>query len=66
MIYSNFWAFAALKNDGTVVTWGNKDYGGNSDTVRDQLNNIKMIYPSSQAFTALKSDGTFVTWGHVE
>ena len=28
-LYSNETAFAALKDDGSVVTWGNDLYGGN-------------------------------------
>jgi flagellin len=36
-IYSNQWAFAALKADGSVVTWGNSTYGGNSSAVAAQL-----------------------------
>ena len=30
-------AFAAVKHDGSVVTWGDAASGGNSDEVRDQL-----------------------------
>lgn len=30
-------AFPALKKDGSVVTWGHRDYGGDSRTVRDEL-----------------------------
>jgi hypothetical protein len=29
-IYSNSWAFAAIKNNGSVVTWGDLESGGNS------------------------------------
>lgn len=32
-------AFAALKIDGSVVTWGHRDYGGDSRSVRDELRN---------------------------
>lgn len=30
-------AFAALRSDGSVVTWGDADYGGDSGDVQDQL-----------------------------
>ena len=33
----NDYAFAALKADGSVVTWGNSSYGGNSSAVAAQL-----------------------------
>ena len=30
-------AFAALLGDGTVVTWGEEDFGGDSSSVEGQL-----------------------------
>ena len=30
-------AWAALKNDGSIVTWGRNDYGGNGSSSIDQL-----------------------------
>ena len=36
---NNWYAFAALKNDGSVVTWGKPESGGNSSVVSDKLNN---------------------------
>lgn len=36
-VFSNSWAFAALKDDGSVVTWGHMESGGNS-TVADSIN----------------------------
>ena len=36
-IYSTRRAFAAVKGDGSVVTWGNAGTGGNMDGVREQL-----------------------------
>ena len=32
-IYSTASAFAAVKSDGSVVTWGADNYGGNSDGI---------------------------------
>ena len=37
-IYSNTQAFAVIKNDGSVVTWGNTDAGGDSTSVASDLN----------------------------
>jgi surface protein len=62
--YKNRYAFAALKSDNTVVTWGHGDYGGNSNSVSSQLNNVIEIFSTQTAFAALKSDNTVVTWGH--
>ena len=63
-IYSNAGAFSALKYDGSVVTWGSRSWGGDSDSVTSKLSNgIKTIYSTSNAFAALKDDGSVVTWG---
>lgn len=59
-------AFAALKNDGSVVTWGNPTNGGNSSAVRNKLNNIAQIFSNLTAFAALKEDGTVVSWGNAD
>ena len=34
-------AFAATLGDGTVVTWGDTEGGGDSSAVQDQLNRVK-------------------------
>lgn len=62
-IYATRSAFAALKHDGTVVTWGSNNDGGDSSTVSDQLVNVEHIFATDEAFAALKSDGSVVTWG---
>ena len=36
-IVGNSVAFAAVKEDGSVVTWGSADRGGNSDKVKSEL-----------------------------
>eukprot|EP00929_Paragymnodinium_shiwhaense_P021789 TRINITY_DN14115_c0_g3_i2.p1 TRINITY_DN14115_c0_g3~~TRINITY_DN14115_c0_g3_i2.p1 ORF type:complete len:107 (-),score=13.92 TRINITY_DN14115_c0_g3_i2:9-290(-) len=49
-------AFAYLRKDGSVVTWGDAKLGGNSKTVAEQLKEgVAKIYASSSAFAALKS-----------
>ncbi|MFM6250829.1 MAG: hypothetical protein ACKPEQ_17080, partial [Dolichospermum sp.] len=35
--YGNSYAFAALKSDGSVVTWGDSSYGGHSSSVSSSL-----------------------------
>ena len=62
-IYSTDLAFAAVLKDGTVVTWGDKDYGGNSAAVQAALTGVETIYSTWFAFAALLNDGTVVTWG---
>ena len=33
-------AVAAVRGDGSVVTWGSADHGGNSSAVQAQLQNV--------------------------
>jgi len=63
MIYSNEKAFAALKYDNTVSTWGNLIDGGDSSKVSSQLVDIYEIYHTFCAFAALTKNGTVITWG---
>jgi formylglycine-generating enzyme required for sulfatase activity/alpha-tubulin suppressor-like RCC1 family protein len=62
-IFSNQYAFAALKQDGSVVTWGKDQHGGNSTTVAGNLTSVTTIFSNQHAFAALKTDGSVVTWG---
>jgi len=58
-------AFAALRVDGSVVTWGSPEYGGDCSKVKAQLTvDVQHIYATNGAFAALKADGSVVTWGH--
>ena len=36
-------AFAAILADGSVVTWGDAEYGGDSSEVQDQLRGVQQI-----------------------
>ena len=57
-------AFAAVKKDGSVVTWGSPGDGGNSDSVKGQLTGgVDNIVGNAFAFAAVKDDGSVVTWG---
>ncbi|TAN49457.1 MAG: tandem-95 repeat protein, partial [Methylococcaceae bacterium] len=64
--FSNYDAFAVIKDDGSVVTWGDSDTGGDSSAVANQLNgaiDVTQIYSTLHAFAALRADGSVVTWG---
>ncbi|MCX5938345.1 MAG: hypothetical protein NTW02_09120, partial [Cyanobium sp. LacPavin_0920_WC12_MAG_62_9] len=60
-VVGNGFAWAALKNDGTVVTWGNAEMGGTANNWRDDgvnrvpyLNNVEKIIGSPHGnFVAL-------------
>eukprot|EP00931_Biecheleriopsis_adriatica_P056168 TRINITY_DN33284_c0_g1_i1.p1 TRINITY_DN33284_c0_g1~~TRINITY_DN33284_c0_g1_i1.p1 ORF type:complete len:581 (-),score=90.52 TRINITY_DN33284_c0_g1_i1:71-1813(-) len=61
-IFSTTNAFAALTDDGAVVTWGSVFGGGDSSDVQEQLHDVKFIYSNEFAFAALKKDGSVVSW----
>ncbi len=62
-VHPNEYAFAALKDDGTVVTWGNETAGGSSAEVKQELHGVADIYGTMEAFAALRRDGSVVNWG---
>jgi len=63
--YRNNGTFAALKSDGSVVTWGISSWGGDSSGVASRLSGgVTQIFSTERAFAALKSNGSVVTWGH--
>jgi hypothetical protein len=70
-IYSTEYAFAALMANGTVVSWGRIDSGGNtsyggslgSGIGDGELINVTKIYSTGKAFAALMADGTVLSWG---
>jgi alpha-tubulin suppressor-like RCC1 family protein len=63
-IFSTSSAFAALKSNGSVVTWGEGSNGGDSSSVAASITSgVSAIYSNPYAFAALKSDGSVVTWG---
>ena len=55
-------AFAAVKRDGSVVTWGHPDWGGDSTAVRYQVGaEVEQVAGTRGAFAAVKRDGSVVT-----
>jgi len=57
-------AFAALKNDGSVVAWGEYNRGGGLGQSSSSLSSgVVEIFSNEYAFAALKSDGSVVSWG---
>ena len=65
--FLNWYAFAAIKDDGSVVTWGNSSYGGDSSAVSSQIDgsiDVVQIFSTTFSFAALRADGSVVTWGY--
>lgn len=63
-IYANKGAFAALRQDGSVVTWGDRQCGGDHSAVAAELVNVKTIFASTNrcGFAALTQDHRLVIW----
>jgi alpha-tubulin suppressor-like RCC1 family protein len=59
-IYSTYYAFAALKSDGSITAWGYSKYGGSGAPTDSDYTKI---YSTYSAFAALKSDGSITAWG---
>ena len=56
-------AFCALKNDGTIFTWGDSGFGGNYSIKYSEITNIKKIIGSYSAFAAISNTGKLYVWG---
>ena len=63
-IYSTVSAFAAVGEDGTVVTWGCPSYGCDFRSVQAALRGVEKVYSTDGAFAAVVKDEAVVTWGH--
>ena len=62
-----FHSFAALKSDGTVITFGHQEYGGDSSSVQKDLRDVLRIEDRGifhRGFVAWKANSTAVIWGH--
>ena len=58
-IQSSHAAFAAILGDGSVVTWGDADFGGNSSAVQHQLRDVQQIQANTLCFAATWADARF-------
>jgi hypothetical protein len=57
-------SFTALKEDGTVFTWGNKYCGGGvSSLTSTDLQGIVEVFATRTAFAGLTAGGKVLTWG---
>eukprot|EP00811_Abedinium_folium_P035162 NODE_797_length_2759_cov_5.878419.p1 GENE.NODE_797_length_2759_cov_5.878419~~NODE_797_length_2759_cov_5.878419.p1 ORF type:complete len:864 (-),score=180.59 NODE_797_length_2759_cov_5.878419:166-2532(-) len=59
-------AFAALKDDGSVVAWGSPLVGGNIQGAigGTTSSGVRAVAAHDGGFAALKDDGSVVCWGH--
>ncbi|CAE8605558.1 unnamed protein product, partial [Polarella glacialis] len=57
-------AFAAVKLDGSVITWGHSRSGGDSSHVEHRLQEgLEQVVCNGGSFAAVKFDGSVITWG---
>ncbi|PMQ12523.1 hypothetical protein PseAD21_07905 [Pseudomonas sp. AD21] len=57
-------AYVALKNDNTVVAWGDPSRGGLIALETDkELRNVRKLAATDGAFVALRNDGQLIAWG---
>ena len=55
-----------LREDGSVITWGNADYAGDSSSVADELSgdiDVIEIIPALFSYSAIREDGSVISWG---
>ena len=56
-VHAARFAFAAILADGSVVTWGDPTFGGDSSAVQDQLKTVQHIQATGCAFAAIRGRG---------
>jgi alpha-tubulin suppressor-like RCC1 family protein len=59
----NYTAYASLRSDGTIVTWGDSASGGAGASGVPTQAGFVQIAQTSKAFAALRYDGTIQAWG---
>ncbi|CAE8741625.1 unnamed protein product [Polarella glacialis] len=60
-------AFAAVKSDGSVITWGHASCGGDSAGNEHRLQEgVEQVIGNHRAFAAVKLDGSVITWGDAD
>jgi alpha-tubulin suppressor-like RCC1 family protein len=63
-ICGNPYAFAAVKEGGSVVTWGHQSCGGDHSCVAPLLQTgVRQVGGTERAFAALTNDGLVFAWG---
>ena len=62
-VFSSDYAFAALLSNGSVVTCGDREWGGDSSIVQDELRNVRTIARTTGSFAAIREDGCVLTCG---
>jgi hypothetical protein len=57
-------AFAAVTEEGSLVTWGDATLGGDSSVIRSKLQQkVRQVTPSLKGFFAILEDWSLIYWG---
>lgn len=59
-------AFAAIRNTGDVVAWGEPDRGGKIPATEQAITDIVGLFGTSRAFAATRKNGGIIGWGNDE
>ena len=64
-IFASDWVFVALKDDGSIVTWGYREYGADTAAATAAIGDNRVTHVSSSynAYAALNENGSVATWG---
>jgi len=63
-VVANTFAFAAIRQDRTVIAWGSDESGGDIESSeRAMLYEVESISHTNAAFAAIRRGGAVVTWG---
>ena len=58
------YAFTALYSKDIIISWGDNNYGGYNNMIKDKLNNVKYLYSNTFAFLVIKYDNSILIWGN--
>ena len=62
-VVSSDYAFAALKDDGSVFTWGGEKSGGDMSSLNNELSEgVLHIHSTRGNFIAIKDNGKIIIW----
>lgn len=62
-VYHTDDAFAAMRSDGRVISWGPAPFSVRASENENLLRNVEKIYTSRSTFAAVRKDKTLFTWG---
>ena len=58
-------SFAAIKSDGSVVSWGSVSTDGGEEVIRYVKEGpFKQVFSNRHSFAAIRADGKLITWGN--